>query len=354
MRRRTRLATAVAAATLVGFLWAGLGPSMTRNTSATAVASASAFASLPASPSPALKIGRPDQLSSSHYLSRWSVIRVPAVAHAAPSARSAVVARLATRTPEDTADVVTVLSARTGTDGRVWVEVRLPVLPNGSVGWVNRRSLGGYQTVRHAPDHRPRTAARDALPGRRTHLQRSGGNRRGSIADPPRRVHRPQPTNPLREPVLRPSRVRNDRSLGGADRLARRWLHRDPRDERTRRCSRSYLARLHPSSQRRHPAAGSADAGRNAGDDQMSRTGSLSGYCLAPWSSPRDVTLAVSTAGLGAPAARTPRTLNPPTALWKAYPLRQAHSGQQARRQQAGHHRDKLRQSNLPDSRRNE
>jgi len=29
----------------------------------------------------------------------------------------------------------------------VWVEVRLPVLPNGSVGWVRRRSLGAYQTV---------------------------------------------------------------------------------------------------------------------------------------------------------------------------------------------------------------
>jgi lipoprotein-anchoring transpeptidase ErfK/SrfK len=147
MRRRTRLATALAVATLAGLLWAGLGPGHDRERSATAVASASAFASLPASPSPALEIGRPARLSSSRYLSRWSVIRVPAVAHATPSARSAVVARLATRTPEATADVVPVLGARTGTDGRVWVEVRLPVLPNGSVGWVQRRSLGGYQTV---------------------------------------------------------------------------------------------------------------------------------------------------------------------------------------------------------------
>jgi lipoprotein-anchoring transpeptidase ErfK/SrfK len=43
--------------------------------------------------------------------------------------------------------VVTVLGARTGKDGSVWVELRLPVLPNGSVGWVSRSSLGGYQTV---------------------------------------------------------------------------------------------------------------------------------------------------------------------------------------------------------------
>ena len=43
--------------------------------------------------------------------------------------------------------MLTVLRARTGADGRVWVEARLPVLPNGTVGWVRRRSLGPYQTV---------------------------------------------------------------------------------------------------------------------------------------------------------------------------------------------------------------
>ncbi len=43
--------------------------------------------------------------------------------------------------------MVTVLRARTGPDSGVWVEVRLPVLPNGSVGWVSRSSLGGYQAV---------------------------------------------------------------------------------------------------------------------------------------------------------------------------------------------------------------
>jgi hypothetical protein len=37
------------------------------------------------------------------------------------------------------------------------------------------------------------------------------------------------------------------------------------------------------------------------------------------------VALALSTAGFGAPAARTQQTLSPPTALWKAYPLRPAH-----------------------------
>jgi lipoprotein-anchoring transpeptidase ErfK/SrfK len=141
MRRRTRLVVAVAAATVVGLLWVGVGPSHDDKQPA------AAFASLRASPLPALEIGQPDQLSSARYLSRWSVVRVPAAAHAAPSTGSPVVARLAIKTPEGTADAVTVLRARTGTDGSVWVEVRLPVLPNGSVGWVRRSTLGGYQAV---------------------------------------------------------------------------------------------------------------------------------------------------------------------------------------------------------------
>lgn len=148
MRHRTRLVVAVVTATVGGLLWVGLGPSHDAEQPASAFASASLFASLPASPLPALEIGKPDRLSSARYLSRWSVVRVPAVAHAVPSTGSPVVARLATRTPEGTADAVTVLRARTGTDGSVWVEVRLPMLPNGSVGWVRRSSLGGYREVR--------------------------------------------------------------------------------------------------------------------------------------------------------------------------------------------------------------
>ncbi|MFN2627550.1 MAG: L,D-transpeptidase family protein [Gaiellaceae bacterium] len=39
------------------------------------------------------------------------------------------------------------LETRTDTGGRLWVKVRLPVLPNGTAGWVRRLSLGAYQTV---------------------------------------------------------------------------------------------------------------------------------------------------------------------------------------------------------------
>jgi lipoprotein-anchoring transpeptidase ErfK/SrfK len=143
VKRSTRLTVALAAATLAGLLSAGLGASH-RNKPATASAG---FGALRAAPAPALRIGRPQGLSARRYVSRWTVVRHASVAHARPSASSTVVAKLATSAPEGTPNLLTVLRARPGADGRLWVEVRLPTLPNGSVGWVPRRSLGSYEAV---------------------------------------------------------------------------------------------------------------------------------------------------------------------------------------------------------------
>ena len=146
MRARTRLDVAVVVATCLGVLV--LGADATDDAKpASDVASPSAFAALPASPTPALEIEKPAQLSPTRYLSRWSIVRRSTVAHATAAARSPVVARLSTTTSDGTADVLSVLRAKTGADGRLWVEVRLPVLPNNSTGWVPRRSLGAYETV---------------------------------------------------------------------------------------------------------------------------------------------------------------------------------------------------------------
>jgi len=143
VKRSTRLAAALAAATVAGLLSAGLGVSFGQKQ----IGVPADLAALPAAPPPALQIGRPEQLSSGRHLSRWTVVRSPTIAHVEPSASSAAVAQLSTRAPEETPNLLTVLQARTGSDGRVWVEVRLPVLPNGRVGWVRRASLGPYQTV---------------------------------------------------------------------------------------------------------------------------------------------------------------------------------------------------------------
>jgi lipoprotein-anchoring transpeptidase ErfK/SrfK len=56
------------------------------------------------------------------------------------------VAVLSTRTPEDTTNLVLVLrTARRASEE--WVDVRLPILPNNSTGWVPRSALGGYHFV---------------------------------------------------------------------------------------------------------------------------------------------------------------------------------------------------------------
>jgi L,D-transpeptidase catalytic domain len=106
-----------------------------------------ALEALPAAPLPALLIGRPEPLRSDRYLSRWSIVRAPTAAHAEPRTASPIVTTLATVTPDETPNVLSVLGATSDASGQLWVRVRLPILPNGAVGWVRRLSLGAYQTV---------------------------------------------------------------------------------------------------------------------------------------------------------------------------------------------------------------
>jgi hypothetical protein len=74
-------------------------------------------------------------------------VRRRVAARRAPRADARVVARLSTRTPEGTANVVAVLDHRESRAGAVWVRVRLAVLPSGLTGWVPRRALGGLSSV---------------------------------------------------------------------------------------------------------------------------------------------------------------------------------------------------------------
>jgi len=105
-------------------------------------------AGLPAAPRPALVVARPRPLPPRADEARWAPVRLRSVARTRPSAAAASVAALDTRTPEGTANLVEVLG-RTAADanGALWVHVRLPILPNGSTGWVARRALGGYTVV---------------------------------------------------------------------------------------------------------------------------------------------------------------------------------------------------------------
>lgn len=103
---------------------------------------------LPDSPTPALAVPEPVALRRSPHLSVWSSVRRAVTARSAPRADASPVARVDARTPEGTAGVLLILSRATDESGRVWVRARLPVLPNGTTGWVPRRALAGYHEVR--------------------------------------------------------------------------------------------------------------------------------------------------------------------------------------------------------------
>jgi hypothetical protein len=93
-----------------------------------------------------LTVPKPSLLRDKH-TSVWSVVRQPVTARAAPSPRAAPVTRLSRKTPEGTANTLLILSRKRDANGRVWVRARLPVLPNGTTGWLPRRTIGGYRFV---------------------------------------------------------------------------------------------------------------------------------------------------------------------------------------------------------------
>jgi hypothetical protein len=106
------------------------------------------FAELPPAPAPAFRIPSPRLLDDAHPASSWSTVLRPVTARVGPSDDARALASLSIRTPERTANVVLVLGRIEDATGALWAHVRLPVLPNGTTGWVPRDSLSGYHAVR--------------------------------------------------------------------------------------------------------------------------------------------------------------------------------------------------------------
>jgi hypothetical protein len=80
--------------------------------------------------------------------SRWGYLLESTVARAAPSARARAVARLGTATPLQRPNLVLALEGQRDAKGRLWIRVRLPILPNGSAGWIRRNALDALHVVR--------------------------------------------------------------------------------------------------------------------------------------------------------------------------------------------------------------
>jgi lipoprotein-anchoring transpeptidase ErfK/SrfK len=77
----------------------------------------------------------------------WAPVLRPTLARAGPGVRFPRLALVRPRTPESTTNLVVALRRHQGAR-RLWVQVRLAVLPNGATGWIRRDALGGYVVVR--------------------------------------------------------------------------------------------------------------------------------------------------------------------------------------------------------------
>ena len=142
--------------------------------SASAAAIVPALALILAPAAPAARSGDFALSDPSTHTWRWATLERRTVARAAPDGAARPVARLRTRTPEGTPEAVPLLERR-DVDGRLWVRVRVPVLPNGTTGWVRRGRLGGYRTVRtHLIVDRRRLTARLERRGRTVFRARVG------------------------------------------------------------------------------------------------------------------------------------------------------------------------------------
>ena len=105
-------------------------------------------ASLPAPPKPALAVPAPRPLGPGRHAAVWTSVLRRVTVRARATRQAPAITQLARRTPEGTANTLLVSMRASDARGRVWVQARLPVLPNGTTGWVPRRALGPYQTVR--------------------------------------------------------------------------------------------------------------------------------------------------------------------------------------------------------------
>jgi hypothetical protein len=100
---------------------------------------AAAAAQPPASPD-----GR---LSNERTLTQWANPRAAAAVRHRPSKGSAPFTNLAPRTEESLPNIYLLLRAKTDASGHQWIQVRLPMRPNGQTGWVPRSALGSFHTV---------------------------------------------------------------------------------------------------------------------------------------------------------------------------------------------------------------
>jgi hypothetical protein len=87
------------------------------------------------------------QLSNPSGISQNATLLRAVNARAKPSAGARVVTRLSKVTPEHVPHVVYLVAGTIDRNGRYWLKVQLPILPNGSMGWIPREAVEGFRSV---------------------------------------------------------------------------------------------------------------------------------------------------------------------------------------------------------------
>jgi len=103
---------------------------------------AGAGAGAPGSTSGAVSVAGEEDLHWPGHASHFAFVDVPVTARVAPYWDRAHVARVGTRTQDHTDELLLILARVRDADGRAWLKVRLPVRPNGTVGWIPRSAVG--------------------------------------------------------------------------------------------------------------------------------------------------------------------------------------------------------------------
>ena len=109
--------------------------------------SASARDAADASPPIPARGPGPVQLSNERTITRWAHVVGEARIYAQPDRRSPRLSRLHFLTEDGFPEVYLLLRAQWDAHGNQWVKLRVPMRPNGRVGWVLRDTLGPFHTT---------------------------------------------------------------------------------------------------------------------------------------------------------------------------------------------------------------
>ncbi len=86
-------------------------------------------------------------ISNETTLTRWAYPNEAGIVYASPDPAAHRMARLHPYTEDGRPEIYLALRLRTDAGGESWVQVRLPMRPNGLLGWVRRDELGPLHTV---------------------------------------------------------------------------------------------------------------------------------------------------------------------------------------------------------------